>query len=273
MKILYTTDLHGNDLYYDSIWKKAIELKVDMVINGADMLPKKRPINFLQKRFIEYLEQKYFPKFEKAGIYYLCCLGNDDLRVHDEVFTEVCSKFKYVHDIAQQKIQINGFEYIGFNMVADYPFQLKDRVRKDREDFVFPIQHGPGRISCEDGWVELEDWFEIANMMPTIEEELKDLPRPTNMKKTIYVIHLPPAGLGLDETGGQRPESKAVHDFLSKEQPLLSLHGHIHSSYKITGIWKALMGETICVQPGQGGPTPVYVIIDTDTMDMERFGH
>jgi Icc-related predicted phosphoesterase len=277
MKILYTTDLHGNDIYYDSIWRKAKELKVDMVINGADMLPKTRPINFLQKRFIGFLKDEYFPRFEKARIHYLCCQGNDDLICHDELFDEVCSQFDFVHNIAMEKIEIPDprtqrvFEFIGFNLVADYPFELKDRCRKDKENFIFPIQNGPGRISCEDGWIELEDWFAVANQLPTIEDELKDLVRPTDMKKAVYVMHMPPAGLGLDETGGHRPESKAVYDFILKEQPLLSLHGHIHSSYKISGIWKAPLGETICVQPGQGGPSPVYVLIDTDTMEIERF--
>ncbi len=38
MKILYTTDLHGRSQYYNLIWKAALQNKVDMVINGGDLL-------------------------------------------------------------------------------------------------------------------------------------------------------------------------------------------------------------------------------------------
>ena len=279
MKILYTTDLHGSDMYYSIIRKKALQHNVDMVINGGDMLPKRGNNIFrAQQKFIRYLEKDYFPRFEKAEIHYVCCLGNDDMRIYDQVFDNACSRFEFVHNIAQRKIEINGLEFIGMNYVADYPFGLKDRCRMDKKEFVFPIQRGTPSFSVEKGsgagWEDIEDWFTLANTLPTIEDELRALVRPKNMRKAIYVIHMPPAGLGLDVcANGDRPESRAVFNFLLKEQPLLSLHGHIHESYKMTGIWNVPMGETICVQPGQGGMHPVYVLIDTDTMEMERFGH
>ena len=59
-----------------------------------------------------------------------------------------------------------------------------------------------------------------------------------------------------------------------EEQPLLSLHGHIHENYLLTSIWKAPIGNTWAIQPGQGGEHPVYCVIDTDDLGkMERFGH
>ena len=142
----------------------------------------------------------------------------------------------------------------------------------DTKDFVFPEQYGDACFSSDNGWADINDWFSIAQFLPTLGDELKALPAPKNMSKTIYMIHMPPADLNLDVCmNGDRPASMATLDFLLKQQPLLSLHGHIHESFLMTGIWKAHLGKTICVQPGQYGFKPVYVLIDTDTMEMERF--
>ena len=51
-----------------------------------------------------------------------------------------------------------------------------------------------------------------------------------------------------------------------------SLHGHIHESPKRGGHWKAQMGRTVCVRPGQPrSGTLSYVIIDLTSMEIERF--
>ncbi|MGD9100789.1 MAG: phosphoesterase, partial [Anaerolineae bacterium] len=63
--------------------------------------------------------------------------------------------------------------------------------------------------------------------------------------------------------------SKAIYDFLSKHQPRLSLHGHIHESPQVSGRWHARLGNTICIQPGQLEPF-TYVVIDLETMKFDR---
>jgi len=104
----------------------------------------------------------------------------------------------------------------------------------------------------------------------TIEADLKRLVRPKCMTQSIYVIHMPPYRLGLDECGdGAKVGSKAVYDFLLECQPKLSLHGHIHESPEVSGRWYAKLGRTICIQPGQLGPL-TYVTIDLRTMEFDR---
>ncbi len=274
MKILFTTDLHGNDKYYFSILSDAIKHQVDIVINGSDMLPKIGDPFVKQPHFIKRLEKRYFSSFEQEKIHYICCLGNDDLRVFDQEFDDACNRFEYVHNIPQRKIEIGGLEFIGFNLVKDYRFQLKDRCRMDSNESDFPKQNGPGLISTLDGMKEIVDWPLYAKSIPTIEDELKNLIKPNNIKKAVYIVHQPPFGIGLDvrEDDGQ-VGSKAVYDFFANEQPFLALHGHVHASYQMTGIWKAEIGETICIQPGQGShfsACPTYVLINTETMEMQR---
>src|SRR5271169_1948624 len=158
MKIIFATDLHGDQRKYDRLFEVAIDFHADMVINSGDMLPNTGGI-IKQLSFINYNLDQHFAKFNKAGIYYLCYLGNDDLRIFDGAFEETCSKYPFVTNIAQRKISIKGYEVIGMNWVVDYPFGLKDRCRMDTQDYVFQKQKGTGLLSSKKGWQELDDWF------------------------------------------------------------------------------------------------------------------
>ena len=99
--------------------------------------------------------------------------------------------------------------------------------------------------------------------------ELERLARPANMAQGVYVIHMPPYRLGLDECDPSlKVGSRALYDFLLEHQPRLSLHGHIHQSPRVSGKWQAKLGDTHCIQPGQFEPF-TYVIIDLQTMKLE----
>jgi hypothetical protein len=156
------------------------------------------------------------------------------------------------------------------NWVVDYPFRLKDRCRKDTPDYIFQQQFGTGLLSTVNGWKELDNWCEYADTLPTIANELQLLPPPTNMQQTIYVMHMPPAHLGLDVCGhGKKVGSIAIYQFLRAYQPRYTLHGHIHESPEMSGIWKASLGKTMCIQPGQMAQY-TYVIIDVEMNTIER---
>ena len=90
------------------------------------------------------------------------------------------------------------------------------------------------------------------------------------MRKAIYIVHMPPANLRLDVcSNGERVGSQALYSFIKQNQPLLTVHGHIHESPAMTGFWKAQFGETTCIQAGQTDDL-VYVVIDLETMECER---
>lgn len=269
MKVLYVTDFHGDKWKYDRLFKVAESYKADMVINGGDMLPKTGNL-FNQREFITNFLEAHFSQFESEGIYYLCFPGNDDLKIFDKLFEKICNKFSFVVPLAQRKFEIKDYTFIGMNWVVDCPFQLKDRCRMDTDVYIFQEQFGKGLLSTPDGWQELDDWFTYARTLPTIEKELNRLVRPSDISKAVYVIHMPPYKLGLDVClDGREVGSKAVYDFLLKNQPRLSLHGHIHESPEVSGRWFAKLGNTICIQPGQfGGFT--FVIIDLEKMKIDR---
>ncbi|MFX0069102.1 MAG: metallophosphoesterase [Candidatus Hodarchaeota archaeon] len=271
MRILYVTDLHGHKWKYEACWNIIKNYQPEVVINGGDMLPKGGDNLAWQGEFIRDYLDYYFERFNSDAIYYLCYLGNDDLRVLDRLFDEICNKYPFVHNLAQRRIEIDNYEFIGMNFVVDYEFQLKDRCRMDTKDHVFGMQLGTPVVSTPNGWQEIQDWFSYARSLPTIEDELKQLPKPEAMSNTIYVIHMPPHMEGLDiPHHGRDVGSKAVYDFILENQPKLSLHGHIHESPEMTGRWFTRIGNTISIQPGQPKNAFIYVEIDLLEMKFKR---
>ena len=97
---------------------------------------------------------------------------------------------------------------------------------------------------------------DFLDSLPSIEEELQRITR-----ASIWVVHTPPLGGGLDTVGGddaagiRRGEhvgSKAVSQAIERLQPILTLHGHIHEAPAVSGRWIERIGETVAVNPGQG---------------------
>ncbi len=269
MTIIYVTDLHGSWWKYERLFELAREMAADIVINGGDALPFGGALKKQSQFIVEYLGP-YFKKLESAGIYYLGCLGNDDLRIFDSLYEATCGKYAFVKDLAQKRVEIGGYEFIGMNWVADYPFQLKDRCRMDTRDFIFPQQHGRGVLSTEDGLAYIDDWFSYALTLATLQDELGQLVKPTDFRRSIYVMHMPPAFVGLDCcSDGREVGSIAVYRFLETHQPLLSLHGHIHESPLMTGSWFNKIGDTLSIQPGQLRDF-TYVTIDLPSLKIDR---
>jgi len=272
MKILFVTDLHGDISKYRSALKVALKHGVAAIVNGGDMLTLDGDLHGSQREFLEGFLSRHFQECSEAGVACLGLLGNDDLKIHDEAFDKVCRSHKNCFNLAQRRVEVGGFEFIGMNWVADYPFRLKDRCRPDAPGYISQKQFGTGLLSIEEGFRELVDWTAYAANLPDLGWELAALPKPSNPAKTVYVIHMPPSGLGLDViSSGERVGSAAVRRFIEKASPLLTLHGHIHESPAISGEWKANIGSAVCIQPGQSGPALTYVLIDLNIMNSEKF--
>jgi Icc-related predicted phosphoesterase len=267
---LFVTDLHGNRRKYERTLALAKELGAFLVINGGDMFPHGR-MHDVQARFVRDFLDPHFAQYQAAGIRHLGLLANDDLRAHDPLFEAACGKYPMAENLAGRRISVGVHDFIGMNLVTDFPFRLKDRARMDARDYTFPPQFGGGILSLPGGWEEIPDWPAYARTLPTIEEELSRLPEPLDPEHAVYVLHGPPSGLGLDVCrGGAAVGSAATLKFLEKRQPLLSLHGHIHESPEESGVWKASVGRTVCIQPGQSAEGLTVVVGNLETKTFER---
>ena len=261
---------HGHHAKYRQVLQIARERRVDVVVNGGDLLPNGGDLHDQQAEFLDRFLDPHLGEYDAAGIQYVAYLGNDDLRVHDERFKGLCARHPMATNLAQAHLELDEFDLIGTNWVVDYPFRLKDRCRMDTADYRFGPQFGSGLLSKPDGFEKLADWPSHAETLPTIEEELDRLPSPRDPATAIYVIHMPPANLGLDVCGtGETVGSEAVYRFIERVQPLLTLHGHIHESPDVSRVWRAQLGRTWCIQPGQMKPLS-YVLIELPEMQIER---
>ena len=251
MRVIFVSDLHGRIWKFERLAEYAHDLHASVVINGGDVYPNHLSVS-QQGEFITTALDHHFSQFNASGIYYLCYPGNDDPIILDQLFKKTCEKYPFVIFLAQRKFNIDAFEFIGMNWIVDYPFRLKDRCRMDSKNHTFQEQYGTGFLSNENGWKEIKDWFDFAKTLPTIEDELNQLVRPDDFSNSVYILHMPPANLGLDLCYGEiKVGSTSITRFLEKFQPLLSLHGHIHESPEVSGKWHAKIGNTVCIQPGQ----------------------
>ena len=81
----------------------------------------------------------------------------------------------------------------------------------------------------------------------------------------MFLFHAPPYGSVLDRAAldGRRVEhapmdvhvgSIAIRRFIEARQPLITLHGHVHESARLTGAWKQRIGSTFCFGSAHDGP-------------------
>ena len=97
--------------------------------------------------------------------------------------------------------------------------------------------------------IDAESYFQGK---PTIEEELNALPIPESYRKAIYMMHAPPYQSSLDTLyDGRSVGSRAIRDFIEKNQPYATLHGHIHEAPLVSGTYFCKIGSTLCINPGQ----------------------
>ncbi len=140
------------------------------------------------------------------------------------------------------------------NQILDHPFGCKDRVVTEtdyipqRQLSFLPV-YRMNMVMTE----FLTGWSIPKTELPLMCGILKELPEPESPKKTVYVMHMPPAGLRLGQLLYQDLDigSVDIYEFLKAKQPLLSLHGHIHESPDTEkGSWMNQIGTTTCIQPG-----------------------
>jgi len=271
MKILYTTDLHGNMWKYKQLKVAASEQKPDIIINGGDMMPTDDHNIMNQGKFIETQLAEQMKYFGDQGIYYLCLPGNHDLPIFDSLFEETCKKYPNAFFLDNRKIKIKDYEFIGMGLIVDFPFDWKDRCRMDDKNYTPMEPFEKAVISEGTAMKEIKDWVGYIKKLATIEDELKKLVRPDNMANTIYVMHMPPSKIGLGFCDSDLEDgSNAIYEFLKLNQPKMSLHGHVHGSPEISGKWHNSVGKTVCIQPGQTEGF-IYAVINLDTMEYNRF--
>ena len=277
MKFLYVTDLHGDINKYEKALEIAVEKDLKLIVNGGDMYPKLGNIMTVQKTFIDEYLPHYFQRLKEHDIHYFTILGNDDLKIFDHQFQMLCDQYSNVENLHCHKACYHGYEFVGMNCVLDHPFGYKNRVVN--ESRFLPQRQLCQKITLitEHGFQDIDDWDDYRLMKaPLMYDILHQLPKVDNPRKSVYVMHMPPAGLHLGQLsfGDTDIGSYEIYDFLKEVQPLLSLHGHIHECYDTKkGKWINGIHDTTCIQTGQSEWNAnyfVYALIDVDKQEYTR---
>ena len=265
--IIYTADLHGNEEFFRMLLKKAGEEKVNAIIIGGDLCP--RIGKTIQQKIHNqrlFLKDFLFPLFNdfkrnnNAEIFLI--MGNDDFRINMPAL-ENAEKNNILKSIHMKSLKLDeNLNIVGYSFVNPTPFRLKDWEKPDFENDKAPEQ------------LFEEEIRSISKEHGTINEDLKNLKKLSDPKNTIYVIHAPPFNANLDIIAtGIHVGSKAVREFIEKENPFLSLHGHIHESPKLSGSWKDKIGGTICINVGSSYPEDKLncVVINTEDLNNIKY--
>jgi len=256
--LLFVTDLHGRLSRYRKLFQKIEAERPAAVFIGGDLLPfGSMAAGTGEKPMDNFIDEFLIPEFVKlknslAESYprVFIILGNDDQRSDEPKFisAEAEGIWEYIHN---KKTEFAGYDIYGYACVPPTPFQLKDWERYDVSRYV-----DPGCISPEEGWRTV---FVPANKIKfaTIKEAVNNLAGEGDLSKAVFLFHTPPYKTKLDRTAldGKSIDhvpldvhtgSIAVRKFIEQRQPLLTLHGHIHESSRLTGSWQDKIGNTIC---------------------------
>ncbi|MGQ9508787.1 MAG: metallophosphoesterase family protein [Thermodesulfobacteriota bacterium] len=277
MKILFTSDLHGEISLYEQLLRGTQSYSAEVMVLGGDLLPsfppKKRYEEMIsnQKNFIyQYLRDFFKKLIDIVKLNHLFLIpGNWDL-AYFHLFKEPIDG---LIDITLKKYRLdNGYEILGYPFVPPTPFRPKDFEKRDDENSPLPPQKNPSYIRASEEGDELVpiDPFSFFKTRETIEEDLKRIPKPNFLQKTIYVTHSPPFGTCLDQIkNGGFAGSRSLRTFIEKTQPILTLHGHIHESPELSGSYIEKIGKTIAINPGQF-TSPNLHMITFEIEDIER---
>ena len=273
---LFVSDLHGRPDRYRKLFEAVLSLRPAAVFLGGDLLPHPMiSMGSVDPELRDFLAGFLVPGFAglreaMSGDYprVFLILGNDDARSEEEDVLEAAKSglWEYAH---ARRIPWGAFTVYGYACVPPTPFQLKDWERYDVSRFV-----DPGCIPPEEGWRTMAA-SESEARFSTIREDLEKLSGDDDLRLGVFLMHAPPHGSGLDRAAldGKSVDhapldlhvgSIAVRRFIEARQPLLTLHGHVHESARLTGTWRERIGRTWALSAAHDGPELALVRFDPE---------
>jgi Icc-related predicted phosphoesterase len=267
MRVVYTSDLHGNRDHYTQVVHLAAEQGARAIILGGDLFPNDHdPARglILQRAFVrEFFEpwlQRIRTQFRSLTVYALP--GNEDWASTADLLVDL-AEAKLCYPLHHQAWRLNGALWLaGSSLVPITPFVAKDW---DRLEGVGPEPPFPacGGFRSAYGLLRMVTLADLQ-ALPTLADELAILAVQSEPGQTIYTLHSPPYATALDRlSDGRAVGSRAVRAFIEQHQPPLTLHGHIHESPTVSGSYADRIGRTICVNAGQSTERLHAVAFDT----------
>jgi len=274
-RLIYTSDLHGDLELYRAAGEAALRTPAGALILGGDLCPgmPTSPSIHLPQAQPGFLLHEVGPMVEKwkriqPALRVFAIPGNDDCQTVLAALNQL-EQVGLVENLHQKTARMGSYTLIGLSFVPPTPFSIKDFERRDSGDDVFhEAQLGQCLLGTAQGFRAVEDFEGYLASQATIEEELNRLPV-IDPGRTIAVVHCPPHRTRCDVLfSGQPIGSRALRRWIECHQPLVTLHGHIHESPKMSGSFFDRIGRTLVVNPGASCRTPHLVHIDLENLSV-----
>jgi Icc-related predicted phosphoesterase len=275
----FVSDLHGHTDRYEKLFQAIVQEHPAAVFLGGDLFPSYLlALSSTHKAFPDFAKDFLTPRFAQLkktlGKDYprvFLILGNDDMRSAEPAIlagTEL-GLWEYVHN---RRAMLSEFLVFGYACVPPTPFRLKDWERYDVSRYV-----DPDCISPEEGMHSVPVPDSVLRNT-TIKSDLEHLVGKADLSNAIFLFHSPPYQTNLDRAAldGKMVDhapldlnvgSIAVRRFIETHQPLLTLHGHVHESARITGLWKDKIGRTHAYSAAHDGPELALVRFRLDDLE------
>ena len=270
MKAICLSDIHGNDVKYRKLCGYIKQTLPDAVFIAGDVLP-----NYYVTEPLEFIDDTLKPllsdlKEEMKQAYpdIFLITGNDDAAVS-------CEHLRYlelkglIHFANKMVMDQKGYTVLGYPYVPPTPFLLKDWEKYDVSRYL-----PRDTVSPEDG-IRTVDVPANIKKYTTIKDDLDELSEEvTDFNRTICVFHSPPCDTNLDKIYGKSIDgnkeilsvgSYAIRKFIEKNQPLVTIHGHIHESTDITGNWQDKIGSTVCFNAANSGSELAIIEFESES--------
>ena len=276
MDCFFASDLHGMVDRYRKLFTRVSVERPRAVFLGGDLLPTGAAAwDSLDPVGTDFVNDFLAVEFEKLkdtlGSDYpavFLILGNDDVRSEEAAVLDVDGRgtWQYVHN---RRVALDDLAVYGYGYVPPSPFLLKDWERYDVSRYV-----DPGSVSPEEGTRSVpRRQHEIRHA--TIQQDLERLAGEDDLARAVFLFHSPPYHTKLDRAAldDMRVDhvpldvhvgSVAVQRFIAERQPLISLHGHVHESARLTGDWRDRIGRTHLFGAAHDGPELALVRFDPD---------
>jgi uncharacterized protein len=260
----FVSDLHGNKTRYEKLFSQVEKKKPQAVFLGGDLLPASvlhqsdnpgKDPGFLR----DFLLQAFRTMKKNLGSDYpevFLILGNDDPRSAEPFFLTHAEEglWRYMHEAL---FDMDGTTIYGYSHVPPTPFLLKDWERYDVSRYV-----DPGCIHPTEGFRTVPAGVDLE--FETIKKDLEKMTAGKDLSKSVFLFHSPPYKTMLDRAGldgvmidhvpaDVHVGSIAIREFIDGRQPMLTLHGHIHESSRITGAWKQRIEKTWSLSAAHDG--------------------
>ena len=273
MNCFFVSDLHGRTDKYQKLFDVIALEEPGAVFIGGDFLPFGPSMQIYTSH--SFIHDYMIPEMEKLRLNMtdgfppiFMIMGNDDERAEESGIREMehLGLLEYIHD---RMVSFGKFQIYGYAYVPPTPFYLKDWERYDISRYI-----DPGDISLEEGRYSIPV-DEREQKHSTIKADLDRLAGGDSMNQAVFLFHAPPYQTLLDRGNldGMKVDgvpldihvgSIAIRNFIEKRQPLLTLHGHIHESARLSGSWKDQIGRTHMFSAAHDGNHLALISFDLD---------